>query len=86
MPIPANIRREHIFQAMLRIKREGVPNGREPSQWVLNYEGDDYPCKLLISWLNIYANGQELNPNHNNFQTDMARRFLTNLGFTIVPM
>lgn len=25
MPIPDNIKREHIFQAMLRIQKEGIP-------------------------------------------------------------
>jgi hypothetical protein len=28
MPIPDNIQREHIFQAMLRIHKEGVPSRR----------------------------------------------------------
>ncbi|QJD80296.1 hypothetical protein [Spirosoma rhododendri] len=86
MPIPANIHREHIFQAMLKIKREGIPAGRGPRQWALNYEGDIYPCKLLISWSNIYANGEELDPNPNNFQTYMAQNHLTNLGFDVVQL
>lgn len=86
MPIPANIRREHIFQAMLKIKKDGVPAGRGARQWALNYEGDIYPCKLLISWSNIYANGEELDPNPNNFQTYMAQNYLTDLGFNIVQV
>lgn len=86
MPIPNNITREHIFQAMLKIHREGVPAGRQPRQWAVNYEGEIFPCKLLISWANIYANGEELDPNPNNFQTYMAQDYLTNLGFQIVAV
>lgn len=86
MPIPNNIRREHIFQAMLKIKSEGVPAGRGPRAVALVYEGSHYPCKLLISWANLYANGEELDPNPNNFQTNMACAYLTNLGFTIIPL
>lgn len=84
MPIPNNIRREHIFQAMLKIKRENIPPGRQARQWACTYEGDIYPCKLLISWANIYANGSELDPNPNNFQTNMAQDYLSELGFQIV--
>ncbi|MEY4811350.1 MAG: hypothetical protein RLZZ462_223 [Bacteroidota bacterium] len=86
MPIPNNINRENIFQAMLKIHREGVPPGRPPRQWAVQYEGEIYPCKLLISWANIYANGVELDPNPNNFQTYMAQDYLTNLGFNIIAV
>lgn len=86
MPIPNNINRENIFQAMLKIQREGIPIGRQPRQWAVQYEGEIYPCKLLISWANIYANGAELDPNPNNFQTYMAQDYLTNLGFNIIAL
>ena len=86
MPIPNNINREHVFQAMIKIKREIVPAGRELRQWAVQYEGELFPCKLLISWSNIYANGVELDPNPNNFQTYMAQDYLANLGFNIVAI
>ncbi len=86
MPIPNNISREHVFQAMLKIKRDGIPNRRGPRQWALQYENEIYPCKLLISWANIYANGEELDPNPNNFQAHMANEYLANLGFTIIEL
>jgi hypothetical protein len=86
MPIPNNILREHVFQAMLKIKREGIPNRRNPRQWALLYENEIYPCKLLISWSNIYANGVELDPNPNNFQAHMANDYLLNLGFDIIEI
>ena len=86
MQIPNNILREHVFQAMLKIKREGIPNRRNSRQWGLQYENEIYPCKLLISWGNLYANGEELDPNPNIFQTDMAKEFLANLGFEIIEL
>ncbi len=85
MPMP-NIFREHVFQAMLKIKREGIPNHRNPRQWGLRYEYEIYPCKLIISWANLYANGVELDPNPNNFQAQMANDYLVNLGFEIIEV
>ena len=86
MPIPDNIKREHIFEAMLKIKREGIPTRRGPRQWALSYENETFPCKLLISWGNLYANGEELDPNPNNFQAYMANEYLANLGFQIIEI
>jgi len=86
MPIPENIYREHIFQAMLKIKRDGIPNRRAAREWALRYENENYPCKLLISWGNLYANGNELNPNPRNFQTYMAQEYLQELGFDIIAI
>jgi hypothetical protein len=86
MPIPNNIEREHIFQAMLRINREEIPAGRGPRRWAVNYEGDIYPCKLLISWGNVYPNGVELDPNPNNFTTYMAQDYLIEKGFNVIPV
>lgn len=86
MLIPRNITREHILQAVVRIKSKGVPAARKQRCWAINYEGDIYPCKLLISLANIYANGKELDPDPDNFQTDMARNYLTNLGFKVIKV
>ena len=81
MPIPNNIEREHIFQAMLKIEREGIPVRRDAREWATEYEGKQYPCKLLISWGNIYANGVELDPDPTNFTTYMAQEYLLEKGF-----
>ncbi len=86
MSIPSNIKREHIFQAILKIKREGIPSKRHAIKWTLEYESEIYPCKLLISWSNLYANGYELNPDPNNFQTEMAQDYLKELKFKIIPI
>lgn len=86
MPIPTNIEREHIFQAMLKIKRDEVPPRRDAREWAVQYEGETYPCKLLISWGCLYANGYELDPNPNNFTTYTAQDYLREKGFTIVAI
>jgi hypothetical protein len=85
MPIPDNIKREHIFQAMLKIEREGIPPRREPRKWAVDYEGTIYPCKLLISWGNLYANDEELDPDPNNFTTYDAQEYLTEKKFNVIP-
>jgi hypothetical protein len=86
MPIPNNIEREHIFQAMLKIHRDRVPPRRGPREWAVEYYGEIYPCKLLISWANLFANGEELDPDPNNFTTDSAQAYLRLKGFNIVEL
>lgn len=72
MSIPINIESEHVFQALVKIKREGITPNRGPRNWVVNYEGEIFLCKLLISWANIYVNGYELDFNPNIFTTNNA--------------
>jgi len=84
-PIPQNINREHLFQAIIKIKRQGAPPRREPREWAVEYEGEIYPCKLLISWANLYANGEELDPNPDNFTTYMAQDYLIDKQFNVIP-
>lgn len=86
MPIPPNIEREHIFEAMLRIEREGIPPRRGEREWAVDYYGVIYPCKLLISWGNLYANGEELDPNPRNFTTYMAQDYLIEKQFNIIQI
>jgi hypothetical protein len=86
MPIPNNINKGHILEAINKVDRDGVPEDRKLRKWGVKFNKKIYPCKLLISWGNIYANGIELDPNPNNFQTNMAQDFLKNLGFEIVRL
>jgi len=86
MAIPTNIKREHIFQAMLKINREGVPPRREPREWAVQYEEKLYPCKLLISYANLYANGIELDPDPRIFTTYRAQDYLQTLGFAVIEI
>lgn len=84
MAIPDNIRREHIFQAIIRIINEGVPIHRDAEKYVMIYEEKPYPCKLLISWANVYVNHFELDPDPKIFNTTAAQAYLKKLGFTSI--
>lgn len=84
MPIPENITREHVFRAMVRIHQEGIPPRRGAREWAVEYGNAIYPCKLLISWANVYPNGEELDPNPKVFTTYMAQDYLSVLGFTTI--
>ena len=86
MPIPKNINREHIFQAIIKIEKEGIPNNQNLQKWALNYDGKNYPVKLIISWSNIFANKEVLDINPNNFQSQSAKSYLEKLGFNVVEV
>lgn len=82
MPIPYNIEREHIFQAIIKIEKEGIPPQRQAKDYTMLYERKQYPCKLVISLANIYANGEELDSDPKVFNTYMAQDYLIEKGFT----
>lgn len=86
MAIPNNITREHIFRAIIRVIKEGVPAQRDMRKWALEYENDLYPVKLLISWANVYPNKEELPSDASVFTTIMGQKYLTQLGFKIVEI
>jgi hypothetical protein len=86
MPIPTNITRQHIIRAINRVTQQGVPPRRGARHWAVLYNGIQYPCKLLISWANVYANNEELNPNPNVFTTYMAQDYLIEKQFQVIPI
>ena len=61
--IPKNITKEHIENAIKKIKKTGVAEKRESSKYNLIYEDVAYPPKLVISIANQYTNGTELDSN-----------------------
>ncbi|HEY5325545.1 MAG TPA: hypothetical protein VIJ27_00970 [Mucilaginibacter sp.] len=71
---------------MLKIHREEIPPRRGAREWAVEYEGETFPCKLLVSWANLYANDEELDPDPNNFTTYSAQDYLRLKGFTIVEL
>ena len=71
---------------MLKIEIVGIPARRGAREWAIDYEGVIYPCKLLISWGNSYANGEELDPDPNNFNTYDAQEYLLNKDFIITAL
>ncbi len=57
---PDNITREHLLQAIDKIDSEGIPNNARSSTYDVDYNNNKYPPKLVVSWANIFANGEEL--------------------------
>ena len=60
--IPKNIKREHVIKAIEEIKRNGIPKGRNSKKFLLEFNGEYYPPKYVISLANKYANGEILDP------------------------
>ncbi len=87
MAIPKNIERKHIIQAIEEIKNNGVRQGREGFRYFLVHDdGKHYPLKYIISLANKYVNGEELDPNPNNFNTYSAWNFLADMGFKLIDI
>jgi hypothetical protein len=83
MPIPKNINKDHVIQAIHKIDREGIPDRRESTRFNLSYEGKYYPPKYVVSIANIFANGKEYSPSLFS-GGDETNRFLSRMGFLIV--
>ena len=86
MAIPNTITQEHILKAIQRIDLEGVPPKRNKRKWAIEYNGNLYPCKLVISWAYFYVSGKELDPNPKNFTTYTAQKYLSSKNFVTVPI
>ena len=86
MSIPSNISQNHILNAIKRINNEGVEGKRKERKWAVRYNNELYPCKLLISYANAFANPSmgELDPSPKVFTTYMAQRHLKRLNFEII--
>ena len=81
--IPKNIEREHIIKAIEEIKRNGVPKGRNSRKFLLEFDGEYYPPKYVISLANKYANGEILDSAQFSGGKE-TNDFLRNLGFNII--
>ena len=58
--VPSNITKEHLLKAIERIDNEGIVKGSQSSTYDLLFKGKRYPPKLVVSFANVYANGEEL--------------------------
>lgn len=81
-----NITRKDLLQAIERIDQEDIPGNAHSSTYDVIYEGKPYPPKLVVSWANKFANGEELD--RSSFEggknTDCFK-LLEREGFEIVP-
>jgi len=83
--IPKNIKLEHILKAIEEIKRNGIPKGKNSRKFFLEFNGNYYPPKYVISLANKYANGEELDPEEFSGGEE-TNTFLKELGFNIVEI
>ena len=85
MPIPDNLTKEHLLEAIEKIDREGIPANGNSTYYDLIYKEKRYPPKLVISYANFFANGIELD--RNSFSGGLKStcfRLLKRNGFTII--
>ena len=82
--IPENIIHQNILDAIARIDNEGVPPYRKAKNWAVLYNRSHYPCKLLVSWASVFANGEELN--YKSFISEEARPYLIERGFKVLAI
>ncbi|MDQ0201072.1 HNH endonuclease [Neobacillus ginsengisoli] len=82
MPIPKNIKREHVLSAISEIDNHGVPEERNSTKFNLLYEGRHYPPKYVLTLANKYANGHELIPSEFSGGKE-SNSYLSDLGFEI---
>jgi len=83
--IPKNIKKEHIIKAIEEIKRNGIPKGRDSKKFLLEFNGEYYPPKYIISLANKHANGEILDPAQFSGGKE-TNDFLRNLGFNIIEI
>ena len=58
--IPKEITRDHIIQAIQKIKNEEIPEKRESIKFDLVFKDEKFPHKLVLSIAGRYTIGQEL--------------------------
>ena len=86
MSIPANITKDHLLKAINKIDQEGIPNRGDSKQYDVVYNGQKYPPKLVVSYANTFANGEELDRNSFEGGKDTeCFKLLEENGFEIHP-
>lgn len=85
MSVPQNITKAHLLKALEHIDNLGVPKNAHSSTYDVVWEGKRYPPKLVVSYANKFANGEELP--RSEFQggrNTLAFNLLQNEGFAVV--
>tara|TARA_R110001599_G_scaffold230819_1_gene430091 strand:- start:1861 stop:4959 length:3099 start_codon:yes stop_codon:yes gene_type:complete len=83
--IPENITRKDLLKAIELIDKEGIPANGHSSTYDVIHEGKPYPPKLVVSWANKFANGEELDRmNFPGGKNTYCFKLLEREGFQIV--
>jgi hypothetical protein len=59
-PIPTNITKEHLLQAIAKIDEEGIPKNSDSNYYDVLFNERKYPPKVIVSFSNLFANGDIL--------------------------
>src|ERR1035438_2652025 len=85
MKLPSNIFKEHIIKAIEKIDQKEIPNDAQSQYYDLLYNDKRYPPKLVVSYANIFANGEPLDRNSfNGGRGTESFNLLEQNGFAIV--
>lgn len=85
MSIPNNITKEHLLTAISKIDKEGIPKDGDSQYYDVVYNGKNYPPKIIVSYANIFANGELLDrSSFNGGIGTEAFKLLEREGFEIV--
>lgn len=85
MALPQNITKHHLTQAAERIIKEGIPKRANSKKYDVSYKDKLLPSKLIVSYANLYANGEELDRARlNGGLKNECIKLLENNGFTIM--
>jgi len=82
MPIPKNILKEHILEAIKYIDENGVPEKNKSTKYdLVDSSGNRYPPKYVIAVANHLANNEDITTD--DFNAQEAKDFLEKLNFKI---
>ncbi|MBK7561217.1 MAG: hypothetical protein IPI68_06755 [Chitinophagaceae bacterium] len=63
MAIPKNITKEHLLKAISKIDIEGIPKDSDSQFYDVVYDEKKYPPKVIVSYANLFANGEIIDRN-----------------------
>jgi len=66
MPLPENITIENLLSAINKIDEEGIPKNADSQYYDVIFNKKKYPPKLVVSYANLFANGEILDRNSFN--------------------
>ena len=80
------IKRKHILDALKQIDldREGIPPGRNRTNWLVQHEGRIYPPKYVLSVASSFAEMEPLKW-FEFYGGQPTNSYLKGLGFEIIP-
>lgn len=84
MSIPNNITTENLISAIAKIDDEGIPSEGNSQYYDVLYNNKRYPPKLIVSYANLFANGEILD--RKSFEGGLdtpAFKLLEDSGFQI---